>query len=36
MTCQHQAIVLIKMNKDLNILKTNIPDIDVLSSPLYS
>lgn len=33
-TCQRQAIVLMKMNKNLNILKTNIPDLDVLSSPL--
>lgn len=32
--CQRQAIVLMKMNKNLNILKTNIPDLDVLSSPL--
>lgn len=31
---QRQAIVLMKMNKNLNILKTNIPDLDVLSSPL--
>lgn len=34
MTCQRQAIVLVKMNKNLNILKTNILDVDVWSSPL--
>lgn len=36
MTCQRQPIVLVKMNivKNLNILKTNILDVDVWSSPL--
>lgn len=34
MTCQRQAIDLKKMNKNLKTLKTNIPDLDVLSNPL--
>lgn len=35
-TCQGQAIVLMKINKNINILKTNIPDLNVLSNLLNS
>lgn len=34
MTCARPANVLLRMNKNLNILKTKIQDLDVLSTPL--
>lgn len=34
MICPRSATVLLGMNKNLNILKTNILDLDILSNPL--